>query len=209
MNFFIALNKKKEYSLCKSRTPVNRTIIASPIMIMIVAGFLIVIMNFLNQFALGIIAGTENDDVLVANMSIFSSHNDNNISTLHTDDQSSLAGSMSNNNDDINNSDSVDNTTSGVFMYGNYGNDEIHGMDESDHLRGGPGNDIIYGYEGGDYIEGGDGNDKLYGGGGDDILVGGPGADYFDCGDGYDIVEDFNPGDNALHNCEELLNEIG
>ena len=44
-------------------------------------------------------------------------------------------------------------------MYGNYGNDEIHGTDESNHLTGDPGNDTFYGYGGDDYLESGEGHD--------------------------------------------------
>jgi Ca2+-binding RTX toxin-like protein len=180
-------------------------------MVMIVAGFLLVITNSLNHSALGLIDGTENDDVLIANMSIFSSRSSNNFSISNTEDRSGLMDTMSINDSTRNDRNSPDNDSGrGVFMYGNYGNDEIHGTDKSDHLRGGPGNDIIYGYGGGDYIEDGDGNDTLYGGDGDDVLVGGSGTDYFDCGEGHDIVEDFHPeeGDIALSNCEELLDEV-
>jgi hypothetical protein len=178
----------------------------STMMVIIVAGF-ILLMNAdsLNHSVLGLIEGTEDDDVLIANMSIFSSRSPNNFSSFNTVDQSGLMDTTS-----TNDSLGGDNSAGGVFMYGNYGNDEIHGTDESDHLTGGPGNDIIYGYGGGDYIEGGEGNDTLYGGNGDDVLVGGPGADYFDCGEGYDIVEDFHPeeGDVALSNCEVLSDEV-
>lgn len=180
-------------------------------MVIIVAGFLLVIASSLNHSVLGLIDGTENDDVLIANMSIFSSRSINNFSSSNTEGRSGLMNTTSINDDAINVRDSLDNDSSrGAFMYGNYGNDEIHGTDKSDHLRGGPGNDIIYGYGGGDYIEGGDGNDTFYGGDGDDVLVGGPGSDFFDCGEGYDIVEDFHPEewDIALSNCEELLDEV-
>ncbi|MGI0043383.1 MAG: calcium-binding protein [Nitrososphaeraceae archaeon] len=185
----------------------------SIMMLIIMAGLLLVISNSLNRSALGLIKGTENDDVLIANMSIFSSRTSNNFSTSNTDDRSGLTGTTSINDNAISDEERdslVNDSVRGVFMYGNYGNDEIHGTDKSDHLRGGQGNDIIYGYGGGDYIEGGEGNDTLYGGDGDDVLVGGLGSDYFDCGEGYDIVEDFHPeeGDIALSNCEELLDEV-
>jgi Ca2+-binding RTX toxin-like protein len=182
-------------------------------MVTIMTGFIFIIGNSLNHLALGLIEGTENDDVLIANMSIFSSRSINNFSTSNVEDQSGLMDTMSINDNATSdrNRGSLDvSSARGVFMYGNYGSDEIHGTDKSDHLSGGPGNDIIYGYGGGDYIEGGDGNDTLYGGDGDDVLVGGLGADYFDCGKGHDIIEDFHQeeGDLALPNCEELLGEV-
>ena len=98
---------------------------------------------------------------------------------------------------------------SSVFIYGDLGNDEIRGSNQSDHLGGGPGSDIIYGYNGGDYIQGDLGIDSIYGGEGDDVLSGSEGADYFDCGEGRDSVDDFNPieGDFAVANCEILEND--
>ena len=97
---------------------------------------------------------------------------------------------------------------SALFIYGDLGNDEIRGSNQSDHLSGGPGNDVIFGYDGGDYIQGDLGIDSLYGGNGNDVLSGGEGADYFDCGEGMDSVDDFEPmkGDFAVANCEILEN---
>ena len=99
--------------------------------------------------------------------------------------------------------------SSSVFIYGDLGNDEIHGSNQSDHLGGGPGSDVIYGHNGGDYLQGGLGIDSLYGGDGDDVLSGSQGADYFDCGEGMDSVDDFDSltGDFATQNCEILENE--
>lgn len=98
---------------------------------------------------------------------------------------------------------------SSAFIYGDLGNDEIRGSNQSDHLGGGPGSDIIYGYNGGDYIQGDLGIDSIYGGEGDDVLSGSEGADYFDCGEGRDSIDDFNPieGDFAVANCEILEND--
>ena len=212
MKLVARLDNKDRYFLKNSSVNTMKKIVALThhltlmIMMMLAAGF-ILLMNAdsLNHSVLGLIEGTEDDDVLIANMSIFSSRSPNNFSSFNTVDQSGLMDTTS-----TNDSLGGDNSAGGVFMYGNYGNDEIHGTDESDHLTGGPGNDIIYGYGGGDYIEGGEGNDTLYGGDGDDVLVGGTGADYFDCGEGYDIVEDFHPeeGDVALSNCEVLSDEV-
>ncbi len=210
MRSVISLDKKVRCFTNKSSISAMKKVLVvtrpSTMMVIIVAGFILLMnSNSLNHSVLGLIEGTEDDDVLIANMSIFSSRSSNNFSSFNTLDQSGLIDTSSSND-----SLGVDNSAGGVFMYGGYGNDEIHGTDESDHLSGGPGNDIIYGYGGGDYIEGGEGNDTLYGGDGDDVLVGGPGADYFDCGEGYDIVEDFHPeeGDVALSNCEVLLDEV-
>jgi RTX calcium-binding nonapeptide repeat (4 copies) len=210
MRSVIPLDKKVRCFTNKSSISAMKKVLVvtrpSTMMVIIVAGFILLMnANSLNHSVLGLIEGTEDDDVLIANMSIFSSRSPNNFSSFNTIDQSGLMDTTSSN-------DSLggDNSAGGAFMYGNYGNDEVHGTDESDHLTGGPGNDIIYGYGGGDYLEGGEGNDALYGGNGDDVLVGGPGGDYFDCGEGYDIVEDFHPeeGDVALSNCEVLLDEV-
>ena len=51
---------------------------------------------------------------------------------------------------------------SSVFIYGDLGNDEIRGSNQSDHLSGGPGSDVVYGNNGGDYIQGGPGIDSLW-----------------------------------------------
>ncbi|MER7787833.1 calcium-binding protein [Streptomyces sp. NPDC097640] len=61
-------------------------------------------------------------------------------------------------------------------MYGEDGNDVIHGLSDADHIYGGRGNDILYGEEGNDTIYGNSGNDTLYGGPGTDTLSGGPGT---------------------------------
>ena len=51
--------------------------------IMIVAGFILLMnSNSLNHSVLGLIEGTEDDDDLVANMSIFSSRSPNNFSSF-------------------------------------------------------------------------------------------------------------------------------
>jgi Ca2+-binding RTX toxin-like protein len=99
--------------------------------------------------------------------------------------------------------------SSSVYIYGDRGNDEIRGSNQSDHLGGGPGSDVLYGYNGGDYLQGDIGIDSLYGGKGDDVLSGSDGADYFDCGEGRDSIDDFEPmeGDFAVANCEVLENE--
>ncbi|MEV0218375.1 calcium-binding protein [Streptomyces sp. NPDC050704] len=61
-------------------------------------------------------------------------------------------------------------------MYGDDGNDVIHGLTDADFIYGGRGNDTLYGEEGNDTIYGNSGNDTLYGGQGTDTLSGGPGT---------------------------------
>ena len=79
-------------------------------------------------------------------------------------------------------------TSSGVSLYGNFGdnllhggpgNDKLYGYAGRDHLSGGPGNDKLYGYRGSDHLSGGDGSDLLRGGMGKDNLVGGADGDVF------------------------------
>lgn len=139
-------------------------------------------------FALTI--GTPYDDLLSSSMTESSSQN-------------GLASMVAND------SKSGTSNSSSIFIYGDLGNDEIRGSNQSDHLGGGPGSDVIYGYNGGDYLQGGLGIDSLYGGDGDDVLSGSQGADYFDCGEGMDGVDDFDSltGDFATQDCEVLENE--
>jgi serralysin len=61
-------------------------------------------------------------------------------------------------------------------MYGEDGNDVIHGLADGDFIYGGRGNDILYGEEGDDTIYGNSGNDTIHGGPGTDTLSGGPGT---------------------------------
>ena len=74
----------------------------------------LVIVNSLNHPTLGPIEGIENDgDVLVAYMSVFSSPY-NSIDRPDPMDTTSSYDRLG------------DNSARGVFMYGNYGNDEIY-----------------------------------------------------------------------------------
>jgi Ca2+-binding RTX toxin-like protein len=143
------------------------------------------------QAAFALTRGTPYDDLLSSSMTEDS--NQNELSFMGTNNTQARPSSNS----------------SSVFIYGDLGNDEIRGSNQSDHLGGGPGSDVIYGYNGGDYIQGGLGIDSLYGGEGDDVLSGSEGADYFDCGEGRDNVDDFEPmeGDFTVGNCEVLENE--
>jgi Ca2+-binding RTX toxin-like protein len=76
----------------------------------------------------------------------------------------------------------------GIFVFGDSGNDEIIGGSFPDDLNGGSGADSISGSGGNDFVSGdegddvalsgGEGRDELYGGGGNDVLHGGGGADF-------------------------------
>lgn len=75
--------------------------------------------------------------------------------------------------------DSLTGTASGqdFGLYGDDGNDVIHGGSGADLVYGGKGHDKLYGDNGNDKIYGNSGNDLLHGGTGTDTLSGGPGTD--------------------------------
>jgi hypothetical protein len=143
------------------------------------------------QSASALTRGTQYDDLLSSAMTTDSNRDE--LSSMGTNSMQERSSANS----------------SSVFIYGDLGNDEIRGSNQSDHLGGGPGSDAVYGHNGGDYIQGGPGIDSLYGGDGDDVLTGSEGADYFDCGEGRDNVDDFEPveGDFSAADCEILENE--
>ncbi|MEV6021362.1 calcium-binding protein [Streptomyces sp. f51] len=62
-------------------------------------------------------------------------------------------------------------------LYGDDGDDVVHGGSGADLLSGGRGDDKLYGDAGDDRIYGNSGDDLLHGGTGRDTLSGGPGAD--------------------------------
>jgi parallel beta-helix repeat protein len=64
-----------------------------------------------------------------------------------------------------------------LFLYGDEGNDTIHGSGFRDWLFGGDGDDKLFGSAGNDYLRGGEGLDLLIGGDGDDELEGDDGDD--------------------------------
>lgn len=77
-------------------------------------------------------------------------------------------------------------------MFGEFGDDELHGGD---------GNDLLQGDFGGDTLRGGAGDDTLWGGFSDDILVGGEGADVFAVPialAGFDVAHDFAAEDRIM-----------
>jgi Ca2+-binding RTX toxin-like protein len=67
-------------------------------------------------------------------------------------------------------------------IFGDDGNDTIHGSEGPDHIEGGAGDDVIYGFGGSDTIIGGPGDDTLNGGDDDDIIIGGELGSILECG---------------------------
>jgi Ca2+-binding RTX toxin-like protein len=70
-------------------------------------------------------------------------------------------------------------------LYGEAGNDTLHGNGAINYLEGGVGNDKLYGEGGDDRLIAGSGDDELRGGAGTDVLAGEAGDDviYFDYAD--------------------------
>ena len=65
----------------------------------------------------------------------------------------------------------------GVNLYGDAGDDNVHGGLYADYLSGGEGKDRIRGGNGNDILDGGNEKDTLHGEKGNDILIGGDGDD--------------------------------
>jgi Ca2+-binding RTX toxin-like protein len=63
------------------------------------------------------------------------------------------------------------------FLFGGDGDDRMNGSNGHDELHGEAGNDRLYGNGGNDLLDGGGNVDRLFGGDGDDVLVGGSGND--------------------------------
>lgn len=82
-------------------------------------------------------------------------------------------------------------------MFGDLGDDCIHGNLGNDWLLGNQGDDNLRGQGGNDSLWGGQGNDILLGGVGDDVLFGDRGNDLFvlAIGEGRDRIMDFSAGD--------------
>ena len=83
-------------------------------------------------------------------------------------------------------------------MFGDDGDDELHGGDGIDELLGGEGDDaifgdgdtdVLFGENGNDYLDGGDSVDEMWGGAGNDWMRGGVGDDHLNGGDGNDLLE--------------------
>ena len=97
-------------------------------------------------------------------------------------------------------------------VFGDEGDDEIHGGDGIDELIGNEGDDIIYGdgdtdtmfgSEGNDYMDGGDSVDEMMGQEGNDWMLGGVGDDHLMGGEGNDLLQGglgptANDGDRLL-----------
>ncbi|HEV2565836.1 MAG TPA: calcium-binding protein [Microvirga sp.] len=85
--------------------------------------------------------------------------------------------------------------SSGNLFHGGSGDDHAYGGNGGDKINGDSGNDFLHGGDGVDKVSGGFGNDTVIGGNGTDELVGGFGEDAFrfDRLDGsVDLVSDFN-----------------
>lgn len=74
------------------------------------------------------------------------------------------------------------------MLFGDQGNDKLHGNTGSDVLTGGEGNDTLDAGEGADTLYGGEGNDLLSGGADADVMEGGEGNDSYIVQDAGDIV---------------------
>lgn len=83
-------------------------------------------------------------------------------------------------------------------LFGDSGDDTVHGSIDQDLLVGGLGDDTVYGYSGDDELYGGHGQDTLQadagedylsGGAGNDILLGGAGNDTIEGDDGIDTID--------------------
>lgn len=86
-------------------------------------------------------------------------------------------------NDELRSGDS----SNGVVLDGQGGNDTLRSYDRDDVLLGGPGNDTLEGHGGNDELRGGDGDDYLR----PDTNSATPGNDIVDGGPGIDKVEDW------------------
>ena len=73
-------------------------------------------------------------------------------------------------------------------IHGGAGNDWLFGGEGDDQLFGGTGDDILYGGAGNDYLDGGTGHNSLYGGAGNDILVYNQGMAHASGGEGIDFL---------------------
>ena len=73
-------------------------------------------------------------------------------------------------------------------IHGGAGNDWLFGGEGDDQIFGGTGDDILYGGAGNDYLDGGTGHNSLYGGAGNDILVYNQGMAHASGGEGIDFL---------------------
>lgn len=73
-------------------------------------------------------------------------------------------------------------------LHGGSGNDWLFGGDGDDQIFGGMGDDTLFGGAGNDYLDGGTGQNALYGGKGNDILVYNQGMAHASGGEGIDFL---------------------
>ena len=73
-------------------------------------------------------------------------------------------------------------------IHGGAGNDWLFSGEGDDQIFGGTGDDILYGGAGNDYLDGGTGHNSLYGGAGNDILVYNQGMAHASGGEGIDFL---------------------
>ena len=100
-------------------------------------------------------------------------------------------------------------------IHGGAGNDWLFGGEGDDQIFGGTGDDILYGGAGNDYLDGGTGHNSLYGGAGNDILVYNQGMAHASGGEGIDFLVGAekdtldslfaNPNNNPIQSDIEVL----
>lgn len=83
------------------------------------------------------------------------------------------------------------------IIFGDEGNDYLHGSAGHDIINGGIGNDTLDGGTGFDSLQGGEGDDNISGGSDQDSLWGGDGADNLNGGSGHDVLSG-DTGDDSL-----------
>lgn len=129
-----------------------------------------------------VIAGTDNDDLLVGTMCA-----DDIVGGKGDDNIDGRAG-----HDTISGGDGADHIVAGSgddTVFGGNGNDIVFGGAGNDHISGGAGDDRLHGDDGDDIIFGDGGDDYLSGGSGNDLLSGGDGNDEIHGGDGDDLID--------------------
>ena len=96
----------------------------------------------------------------------------------------------------------------GVNLYGDEGNDWVHGGLYSDYLSGGKDSDHLFSYGGHDVLDGGENDDELKAGAGNDILIGGDGSDKL-WGDDSKLIIETNSDASGVTNDDMLYGGVG
>lgn len=130
-----------------------------------------------------VIGGTESDDVIVLNPGGSVRVLLNGVSLGRFNPTSRIVALGQGGNDNIQVAGRI---KLAAWLYGNDGNDRLHGGARHDLLFGGSGDDYLLGGRGHDLMEGGDGADHLVGNAGDDILI----AGYLELAGGDDVLRD-------------------